>query len=126
MECMLEDQEHHLLVKVIDRVLYKLDDLVQPYVHKILIIIEPLFIDEDYYTRVKGCEIISNFSKAAGLAHIISTMCPDINHADEYVRYTMACAFSIVASALGIPSLLPFLKAVCRSKKSWQVCHTGI
>eukprot|EP00061_Rhincodon_typus_P014489 g41529.t1 len=30
----LEDQERHLLVKVIDRILYKLDDLVRPYVHK--------------------------------------------------------------------------------------------
>jgi splicing factor 3B subunit 1 len=36
----LEDQERHLLVKVIDRVLYKLDDLVRPYVHKILVVIE--------------------------------------------------------------------------------------
>ena len=33
----LEDQERHLLVKVIDRVLYKLDDLVRPYVHKVLL-----------------------------------------------------------------------------------------
>jgi len=32
----------------------------------------------------------------------------------------------VVASALGIPSLLPFLKAVCKSKKSWQARHTGI
>lgn len=31
----LEDQERHLLVKVIDRILYKLDDLVRPYVHKV-------------------------------------------------------------------------------------------
>merc|ERR1719389_742529 len=37
----LEDQERHLLVKVVDRVLYKLDDLVRPYVHKILVVIEP-------------------------------------------------------------------------------------
>jgi splicing factor 3B subunit 1 len=49
----LEDQERHLLVKVIDRVLYKLDDLVRPYVHKILVVIEPLLIDEDYYARVE-------------------------------------------------------------------------
>ena len=28
MECMLEDQESHLLAKVIDQVLYKLNDLV--------------------------------------------------------------------------------------------------
>ena len=28
-------QERHLLVKVIDRILYKLDDLVRPFVHKV-------------------------------------------------------------------------------------------
>ncbi|KAF9917452.1 Splicing factor 3B subunit 1 [Lobosporangium transversale] len=122
----LEDQERHLLVKVIDRILYKLDDLVRPFVHKILVVIEPLLIDEDYYARVEGREIISNLSKAAGLTTMIATMRPDIDHADEYVRNTTARAFSVVASALGIPTLLPFLKAVCNSKKSWQARHTGI
>ena len=66
MECMLEDQERHLLVKVIDRVLYELDDLVRLYVHNILVVIEPLLIDKDYYARVEGREIISNLPKAAG------------------------------------------------------------
>ena len=126
MEKTLEDQERHLLVKVIDRVLYKLDDLVRPYTHKILVVIEPLLIDQDYYARVEGREIISNLSKAAGLAHMISTMRPDIDHVDEYVRNTTARAFAVVASALGIPALLPFLRAVCRSKKSWQARHTGV
>ncbi|KAF3906751.1 hypothetical protein AA313_de0203663 [Arthrobotrys entomopaga] len=126
MERTLEDQERHLLVKVIDRILYKLDDLVRPYVHKILVVIEPLLIDQDYYARVEGREIISNLSKAAGLAHMISTMRPDIDHVDEYVRNTTARAFAVVASALGIPALLPFLRAVCRSKKSWQARHTGV
>ncbi len=126
MEKTLEDQERHLLVKVIDRVLYKLDDLVRPFVHKILVVIEPLLIDQDYYARVEGREIISNLSKAAGLAHMISTMRPDIDHVDEYVRNTTARAFAVVASALGIPALLPFLRAVCRSKKSWQARHTGV
>ncbi|ORZ40130.1 armadillo-type protein [Catenaria anguillulae PL171] len=106
----LEEQERHLLVKVIDRVLYKLDDLVRPYVHKILV----------------GREIISNLAKAAGLATMIATMRPDIDHTDEYVRNTTARAFAVVGSALGIPALLPFLRAVCRSKKSWQARHTGI
>ncbi|KAF2674733.1 U2 snRNP component HSH155 [Microthyrium microscopicum] len=126
MERTLEDQERHLLVKVIDRVLYKLDDLVRPFVHKILVVIEPLLIDQDYYARVEGREIISNLSKAAGLATMISTMRPDIDHVDEYVRNTTARAFAVVASALGIPALLPFLRAVCRSKKSWQARHTGV
>ncbi|KAL9084543.1 MAG: hypothetical protein Q9159_005161 [Coniocarpon cinnabarinum] len=126
MEKTLEDQERHLLVKVIDRTLYKLDDLVRPYVHKILVVIEPLLIDQDYFARVEGREIISNLSKAAGLPSMISTMRPDIDHVDEYVRNTTARAFAVVASALGIPALLPFLRAVCRSKKSWQARHTGV
>lgn len=56
---------------------------------------------------------------------MISTMRPDIDNVDEYVRNTTARAFAVVASALGIPALLPFLKAVCKSKKSWQARHTG-
>lgn len=115
-----------MLVKVIDRVLYKLDDLVRPYVHRILAVIEPLLIDEDYYARVEGREIISNLAKAAGLSTMISTMRPDIDNPDEYVRNTTSRAFAVVASALGVPSLLPFLKAVCRSRKSWQARHTGV
>ena len=128
-----------MLVKVIDRILYKLDDLVRPYVHKILVVIEPLLIDEDYYARVEGREIISNLAKAAGLPTMITSiffhffsffqllaMRPDIDHNDEYVRNTTARAFAVVASSLGIPALLPFLKAVCQSKKNWQARHTGI
>ena len=57
---------------------------------------------------------------------MISTMRPDIDHADEYVRNTTARAFAVVASAVGVSSLLPFLSAVCRSKKSWQARHTGV
>ena len=33
------------------------------YVHKILVVIEPLLIDEDYYARVEGREIIANLAK---------------------------------------------------------------
>ncbi|KAJ2249924.1 U2 snRNP component prp10 [Coemansia sp. RSA 455] len=122
----LEEQERHLLVKVIDRVMFRLGDLVRPFVHKILVVIEPMLIDEDRYARSEGCEIISNLAKAAGLPAMIATMRPDIDHVDEYVRNTTARALSVVASALGIPALLPFLKAVCMSKKSWQARQTGI
>lgn len=56
---------------MIDRVLYKLGDMVRPYVHKVLVVIEPLLIDEDYFARVEGREIISNLAKAAGLATMV-------------------------------------------------------
>jgi splicing factor 3B subunit 1 len=122
----LDDQERHLLVKVIDRILFKLQELVRPYVHNILVVIEPLLIDEDYYAKIEGREIISNLSKAAGLQTMIATLRPDLDNSDEYVRNATARAFSVVASSLGINSLLPFLKAVCLSKKSWTARHTGI
>ncbi|KAK9938797.1 hypothetical protein M0R45_015517 [Rubus argutus] len=121
-----QSQERHLLVKVIDRVLYKLNDLVCPYVKRILVVVLPLLLDEDYYARVEAREIISKLSKAVGLGTMIVAMRPDIDHVDEYVRNTIARAFSVVAYAVGIPALLPFVKAVCQSKKSWQARHTGI
>ncbi|KAG7714754.1 hypothetical protein KL949_004590 [Ogataea haglerorum] len=122
----LEDQERHLLVKVVGRVLFRLDELIRPYAHKILVVIMPLLIDEDMVTRLEGREIISNLSKAAGLAHMISVLRPDIDHSDDYVRNTVARTFAVIASSLGIQSLLPFLRAVCGSKKSWLARHTGV
>ena len=57
---------------------------------------------------------------------MIKTMRPDIDHKNEVIRNTTSRAFAVVASALGIGSILPFLKAVCASKKSWEARHTGI
>jgi splicing factor 3B subunit 1 len=77
-----DPQQRHLLVKVIDRILYKLDDLVRPFVKKILVVILPMLIDEDYYARVEGREIISNLAKAAGLPTMITNMRADLDHKD--------------------------------------------
>lgn len=93
----LEDQERHLLVKVMDRVLFKLDELVRPWVHKILAVTQPLLIDEDYYGRVEGREVISNLCKAAGLPTMFASIRPDIDHVDEYVRNCTARTLSVMA-----------------------------
>ena len=111
---------------MVDRVLYRLEDLVRPFAHKILVVIEPMLIDEDYYARVEAREIIANLAKAAGLPTMLSTIRPDIEHVDDYVRNTTSRALAVVASALGVTSMLPFLKAVCQSRKSWQARHTGV
>jgi len=52
---------------------------------------------------------------------MIASVRPDIDHVDEYVRNCTARTLSVVAQAMGVPALLPFLKAVCASRKSWQV-----
>ncbi|VEU20740.1 DEKNAAC101560 [Brettanomyces naardenensis] len=122
----LEEQERHLLVKVVRRVMFTLDYQVRPYTRKILVVMMPLLIDENRFTRLEGRALISNLAKAAGLAHMISTLRPDIDHPDDYVRNLVARTLAVVASSLGIRSLLPFLKAVCGSKKSWLARHTGV
>lgn len=103
-------QERHLLVKVIDRILYKLDELVRPYVHKILVVIEPLLIDEDYYARVEGREIISNLSKAAGLATMIAGT-------DD----GLLCALAISRRSCHLQT--EFALAKCSSKRSETLNH---
>lgn len=122
----IEEQERHLLVKLIGRVLFQLGDAVRPYTKKILTVTMPLLIDENLYTRLQGQEIIAHLSRAAGLANMISTLRPDIDHTDDYVRNLVARTLAIVASTLGIQLMLPFLKAVSSSKKSWLARHTGV
>ncbi len=121
-----DPQQRHLLVKVVDRILYKLDDLVKPYVSQILMVIQPLLVDEDYYARVEGREIISNLAKAAGFPTMITAMKKDIDHKDDFIRNTISKGLAVIASALGLATVMPFLKAVCASKKSWEARHTGI
>lgn len=100
-------------MKVIDRVLYKLDELVRFYVYKIFVVIELFLIDEDYYVRVEGREIIFNLSKVVGLVIMIVVMRFDIDNIDEYVRNIIVRVFSVVVLVFGISVLLLFLKVVC-------------
>lgn len=78
-----------------------------------------MLTNENNYVWSEGRELVANLSKAVGLPTMITTLRPDIDHKDDLVRNTTARIFAVVAGALGIPSLLPFLWAVCNSKKSW-------
>ena len=125
MSSSLDEHERHLMVKVIDRVLGKLGAAVQPFVKDILVVIEPLLIDDDRMVREEGSEIVSNLSKAAGLKVMIETLRPSIDNVDEFVRSSTARALAIVGRALGVHALVPFVRAVCASAKSWHARHTG-
>lgn len=122
----LDDHERHVLVKLVGRILFYLDDLVRPYTHKILMVVSPLLIDEDFTIRLEARDIISSLTKAAGLANMIANLRPDLDHVDEYVRNVTSRVFAIVANTLGLVNFIPFLKAVIKSKKNWMVRHTGI
>ena len=122
----LEDQQRHVIVKLLGRILYKLGQLIRPYTFKILVVTSPMLIDNDYVTRAEGREIISNLAKAAGLYTMIKAMSSDCKNQDEYVRNVTARALAVVTSALSIPQMLPFLAAICKAQQEWLSRHTGI
>lgn len=126
LDATLEDQERHLMIKVIGRVLLKLGDEIKPYTHKVLTVISPLLIDEDPLARATGREIITTLANAVGLVAIITSVSKDIDHEDDYVRNTTSRAMAVVGKALGVANLVPFLNAVCHSKKSWRIRHSGV
>lgn len=121
----LDEQGRHLLIKIIGRVMLKLEDSIEPYTERILIVIMPLLVDENKIARLEGRDVISKLAKAVGLLTLIKCLRPDISNEDDYVRNLVSKTFAVIASSLGIQVLIPFLKPICRSKKSWLVRHTG-
>lgn len=121
----LDEQGRHLLIKVIGRVMFKLEDSIKPYTEKILIVMMPLLTDENKFTRLEGRDVISKLSKTVGLLTIINILRPDLGNNDDYVRNMVSRTFAVIANSLGISALIPFLKAICRSKENWIIRHTG-
>lgn len=120
-----DEQERHVLVKLLGRILFQIDSAIRPYTSKVVAVVSPLLIDEDVHVRVEAREIITSLTKAAGFANMVATLRPDIDHVDEYVRNIASRVFAIVAVTLGLTNFLPFLKAVLKSKR-WTAKHTGI
>ncbi|KAJ1722688.1 hypothetical protein LPJ53_002901 [Coemansia erecta] len=122
----LEPQQRHVLVKVLDRALLRLGDLARPHVHRILVVVEPMLADvADRFAQAEARQVISNLSKAAGLPAMLAALRPDVDHADAFVRRTTAHALAVVGAALGVPQLLPFVRALCGSRKAAMARQTG-
>lgn len=125
LEPRLDDQERHVLVKLVGRVLGELGQLVRPYTHRILVVVAPMLIDEEWQTRQELRELVLALARAAGFSNMISNLRPDLDHVDEFVRNTTLRVLAVVAHTLGMAQMLPFLRAVVRLR-SWTARHTGI
>lgn len=122
----IEDTERHALIKITTRTVMRLGDQTKPYTHQIITATSPLLIDEDLTLRLEAMESITCLAKSGGLSHIISSLRPDLDHSDEFVRNLTARVFAIVSTTFGLLKVLPFVKAVINSKKSPKARHTGI
>lgn len=121
----LEDSERHILLKLTGRAAYQLAHEIRPYTHKLVTAVSPLLIDEQMTLRLEAKDTIAVIARSAGLANIITSLRPDLDNSDEYVRNLTARVLAEVASTLGLVKFFPFVKAVLRSKSS-QARHTGI
>ncbi|SMN22725.1 similar to Saccharomyces cerevisiae YMR288W HSH155 5 U2-snRNP associated splicing factor [Maudiozyma saulgeensis] len=122
----LEDQERHLLIKFLDRLLFKLGSSVRPFAKDVLAVLSPLLIDEDPTVRVTGRDVISNLASVTGLVTMLQVIRPDMENEDEYVRNIAARLLAIISRPLGVNNVIPFIDAACHSRNSWRSRHTGI
>lgn len=123
----LEENERHILVKIIARVLLKLDNEIKPFTRKILAVTMPLLLDDSMYVKLEGREIISNLAKSAGLVSMINSLREDLSSDDDYTRNLVARTFAVVANAIGVQPMVPFLRSICLNKdESYLVRHTGL
>lgn len=114
----IDIKERHIFIKVLDKIIAKLGNLVNPFVNKIILNISPMLIDKDYYIRSEGKETIGNLAKVVGLPVILANLKQDFYSEDEYVRNLSSKILAVVASSLGIINLIPFIKAAIFSKSS--------
>lgn len=122
----IDEQGRHLLIKLLNRVIFTLEDAVKPFTKQLMSVFMPLLIDENKITRSEGCDLISKLAKAVGLLEMINVLRPDMVNENEQVRSLVSKAFAVIANSLGIQSIIPFLNIICRSKKDWKIRHTGI
>jgi splicing factor 3B subunit 1 len=129
MSDLLDEAEKHAIVKLIDRALFRLGDLVIPHVAQILTLVQPLLSDPDPFTREEGREVTANLARAAGLKPIVIALKRDIQDQNEDIRQLTARTMAIVAQTLGVKPMVAFIHAVCRSQGSEHSTltrHTGL
>ena len=122
----LTEQERYLLVKLVDRLIFKMHSEIGPYLHKLFIVISPLLLDEDETTKNLGYEVIVSICKAVGPALIITTTRKDIDHESRDVREATARIIAICSKTLGPEHFIPFINAMCHSTKKWENRQTGV
>jgi splicing factor 3B subunit 1 len=122
----LNPQQRHYYVKLIERLLFTLGESVVGQVRGILQAMSPLLSDVENYTRQEGKEVIRSLATAVGITPILRELRSDIDSENESIRSATAKILAIVGEALGLDKILRVLKGMCHAKQSWLARHTGV
>ncbi|ONK70361.1 uncharacterized protein A4U43_C05F32930 [Asparagus officinalis] len=118
----LKDEEAGFLLKVMSKVLPSCDeDKVRPLVSRIILVAQPFVEDASSHCCIKASEIIYTLSKITGLDEIAVLIRLQMNDSSDYVRDVAVKVMGIVASALGIHVVFPFIESCCRGIEPLRV-----
>lgn len=126
MQTFITEQERHIFLRLLLKLISKLDARIEPFCAQILIIAEPLLLDNDYFVRCEGKELLSTLAKNVGIMPLLHIFRQDMEHSDERVRITTCRAFSVVSLAVGLENVEKFLLAIISSKKSPEIRQSGL
>ncbi|EEQ37728.1 hypothetical protein FOB63_001541 [Clavispora lusitaniae] len=125
LEPALDEGDRHVLGKIVTRSLPAWDAEARPFVHQIVTAVGPQLLDPDMTLRLEARDCIAALARSAGFASLVASLRPDLDHSDEYVRNVTARVFAVVAVTLGLAKVVPFVRAVIKSKSA-PARHTGI
>eukprot|EP00768_Dysnectes_brevis_P007219 gnl/Dysnectes_brevis/6015_a9022_320.p1 GENE.gnl/Dysnectes_brevis/6015_a9022_320~~gnl/Dysnectes_brevis/6015_a9022_320.p1 ORF type:complete len:1138 (+),score=99.33 gnl/Dysnectes_brevis/6015_a9022_320:348-3416(+) len=121
----LDEQQHHLHIRALDRIITLAGIELGPHVPQILSAVLHTLIDSDRIARQEGQELLSKLANTVGLAPMLSALAPDFHSSHEYARNIAARGLALVALATSPEKLLRLLRAVCTSPGSWEPRQTG-
>jgi splicing factor 3B subunit 1 len=122
----LTGQERHSLLKATDRLMFRLSSQMSAYIPSLLSFAGQMLCDDDMTARNEAREMISSLAKLGGLPLILHTVRPGLETDDGQLREVTARTLATAAISLGIPTILPFLRAAINSRKSPRIRQTGL
>jgi splicing factor 3B subunit 1 len=122
----LKEQERHIFLKILEKLILKYGDTLSSFASQILIIVEPLLIDNDYFIREEGKDIIVAIAKSFNITSLLSIMKEDMEHPEETVRNASCRAFSVIVLTFGMEKFIKFFNVICTTESKWELCHSGL
>lgn len=121
-----EENNETRWTRLLTQIFARFGELLRPYAHKILVVLEPILLDQLVSTRDCGRDLVRSVARAVGIDVMLAAKRPDMDNADAYVRNITARTLSIAAAEFGVSRVLPFIRTASQDEISPLLRHTGI
>ncbi|KAG9389791.1 putative splicing factor 3b subunit 1 [Carpediemonas membranifera] len=105
------------LVPLIDTSAMSRDDL-KVLVRQLVRVLSPMLLADTFVERTQGRQTISALTHVVGAPAIIASVRSHVASPNQLLRNAVASLLAVVATTLGLDSMLPLINALCCSKSS--------